>query len=76
MGSDYGPNGFVKGRVSQSKMQVTWTGWIVFVGFCVLLWVVVSRPVWMPLGEAIATVLILLGLAGLLVPRVRTKRNV
>jgi hypothetical protein len=66
----------VKGRVNQSKMQVTWTGWIVFVGFCVLLWVVVSRPVWMPLGEAIATVLILLGLAGLLVPRVRTKRDV
>ena len=57
------------------NMRINWTGVIVFTGFCGLLWTVLARPVWMPLGEGIATVLILLGLAGLLVPKIRKSRD-
>ena len=56
-------------------MQINWTGLIIFTGFCVLLWAAISHPVWMPLAEGIATVLILLGLAGLLVPKIRKSRD-
>ena len=57
-------------------MQINWTGLIVFAGFCVALAAVISRPTWMPLAEGAATLLILLGLAGLLLPRIRKSRGV
>jgi hypothetical protein len=52
-------------------MQVSWTGIFVFIAFCVALWFALARPVWMPAAEAIVTVLIVLGIAGVLMPRVR-----
>ena len=54
-------------------MRINWVGLVVFAAFCVALVMVVSRPAWMPLGEAAATILILLALAGLLVPRTRPR---
>jgi len=57
-------------------MQIKWTGLIVFVGFCMALGAALSRPAWMPLAEGVATVLILLGLAGFLLPRIRNRRGV
>jgi hypothetical protein len=56
-------------------MQIKWTGLIVFAGFCVALGAALSRPAWMPLAEGVATVLILLGLAGFLLPRIRKSRG-
>jgi len=56
-------------------MQINWTGLIVFTTFCVLLWAVLSRPVWLPVAEGVATVLILLALAGFLVPKLRKRRG-
>ena len=41
-------------------MRINWVGLVVFAAFCVALVMVVSRPAWMPLGEAAATILILL----------------
>jgi hypothetical protein len=52
-------------------MQVSWSGAAVFGGFCVLLSAALSRPEWSPLAEAGATVLILLGIAGVLEPRLK-----
>jgi hypothetical protein len=56
-------------------MHINWTGVIVFTGFCMLLWAVTARPAWMPLAEGIVTMLILLGLAGVLVPKNRKRRD-
>jgi hypothetical protein len=53
-------------------MQVSWAGVTVFVAFCIALWLALARPVWMPAAEAIVTVLILLGIAGVVLPRVRS----
>jgi hypothetical protein len=54
-----------------NNLRINWTGLIVFAGFCLALWAAISRPAWMPLAEGAATVLILFGIAGLLLPRVR-----
>lgn len=54
-------------------MQINRTGLIVFTAFCVLLWAALSRPAWLPVAEGVATVLILLGLAGFLLPRIRNR---
>ena len=56
-------------------MQINWTGLIVFTAFCVLLWAALSRPVWLPVAEGVATVLILLALAGFLLPKLRKHRG-
>jgi hypothetical protein len=57
-------------------MRINWIGLAVFIGFCVLLWAALSTPAWMPVAEGVATVLILLGLAGLLLPKLRKSRDV
>ena len=56
-------------------MTINWTGLIVFAGFCVAVWAAASRPAWMPLAEGVGTVLILLGLAGFLLPIIRKNRG-
>jgi hypothetical protein len=56
-------------------MQISWTGVVVFVAFCVALWLALSRPPWMPAAEAVATVLIMLGIGGVLLPRLRRSRG-
>ena len=56
-------------------MQINWTGLIVFAAFCVLLWAVLSRPVWLPVAEGVATVLMLLALAGFLLPKLKKHRG-
>lgn len=56
-------------------MQINWTGLIVFAAFCVLLGAALSRPTWTPVAEGVATVLILVALAGFLVPRLRKHRG-
>lgn len=56
-------------------MQINWTGLVVFAAFCVLLGAALSRPAWMPVAEGVASVLILLALAGFLVPRLRKHRG-
>jgi uncharacterized membrane protein len=53
-------------------MQVSWTGIVVFAAFCLALWFALARPAWMPAAEAAVTLLIMLGIAGILFPRVRT----
>jgi hypothetical protein len=57
-------------------MHLNWTGVTVFAGFCFLLWAALSRPTLMPIAEGIATVLILLGLAGFLLPKAAKRRDV
>jgi hypothetical protein len=52
-------------------MQISWSGLILFAGFCVALWAAVSQSTWMPLAEGIATVVIVLALGRLLWPKVR-----
>ena len=56
------------------QVQISWRGVTVFAAYCLLLSGAVSRPSWMPIAEAVATVLILFALAGFLVPWV-TKRG-
>jgi hypothetical protein len=56
-------------------MHINWTGVTVFVGFCVLLWAVLSRPAWTPVAEGVATVLILIGFAGLFIPKLKRMRG-
>ena len=56
-------------------MQINWTGLIVVTAFLVLLWAALSRPVWFPVAEGVATVLILLALAGFLLPKLRKHRG-
>jgi hypothetical protein len=56
-------------------MRINWIGLVVFAAFCLALVAVVSRPDWMPLAEAAATILILSGLAGLWLQR-RRRRGV
>ena len=60
---------------SRPIMQINWSGLIIFAAFCLLLWAVVSRPTWMPLAEGAATVLILLAIAGIAIPRLRKHRG-
>jgi ABC-type uncharacterized transport system permease subunit len=57
-------------------MQINRTGLMVFTAFCVLLWAAISQSAWMPVAEAVATVLILLGLAGILVPKINKQNDV
>jgi hypothetical protein len=52
-------------------MHISWTRIVVFVAFCLALWFGLARPVWMPAAEAIVTVLIMLGIVGVLLPSVR-----
>ena len=56
-------------------MQIDWTGLLVFAAFCLLLGAALSRPDWMPAAEGIASVLILLALGAMVLPRVRKNRG-
>jgi glucose-6-phosphate-specific signal transduction histidine kinase len=56
-------------------VQVSWTGAAIFAAFCLVLWVALANPPWRPLGEAAAGVLILVGFAGIVIPRLRKYRG-
>jgi len=56
-------------------MQINWTGLLVFAAFGLLLGAELSRPDWMPAAEGIASVLILLALGAMVLPRVRKNRG-
>ncbi len=56
-------------------MQVSWTGVAIFAAFCLFLWVAPANSTWRPLAEAAATALVLLGFAGIVIPRLRKYRG-
>jgi hypothetical protein len=56
-------------------MQVSWSRLAIFAAFCLVLWVALANPPWRPLAEAAAGVLILVGLAGIVIPRLRKYRG-
>lgn len=56
-------------------MQVPWSGIAIFSAVCLFLWVALANPTWTPLVEVAATVLILLGFAGIVIPRFRKYRG-
>jgi hypothetical protein len=49
-------------------MQVSWSGVVVFAAFCLMLWVAMERPAFTPVAEIVATVLIALGITGVMAP--------
>jgi hypothetical protein len=56
-------------------MQCSWTGVAIFAAFCLVLWVALADPTWRPLAEAAAGVLILVGFAGIVIPKLRKYRG-
>jgi hypothetical protein len=56
-------------------MQVSWSGVAIFAAFFLFLWAALANPPWRPLAEAAATILILLGFAGIVIPRLRKYRG-
>jgi hypothetical protein len=56
-------------------MQVPWSGVTIFGAFCLFLWVALANPTWTPFFEAAATVLVLVGFAGIVIPRLRKYRG-
>lgn len=56
-------------------MRINWKGLVVFLGFCFLLWAALSNSAWTPLAEGVATVLVLIGLAGFFLPRLKNLRG-
>jgi hypothetical protein len=58
-------------------MRINFMGLVVFLGFCFLFWAALSNSAWTwtPLAEGVATVLILIGFAGLFVPKLKKMRG-
>ena len=56
-------------------MRINWMGLVVFLGFCFLLWAALSNSAWTPLTEGVAAFLILIGFAGLFIPKLRKMRG-
>lgn len=56
-------------------MRISWMGLAVFVGFCFLLWAALANTVWTPLFEGVASLLILIGFAGLFMPKLKKMRG-
>jgi len=48
---------------------------VVFLGFCFLLWAALAHSAWTPVAEGVATVLILVGFAGLFIPKLKKMRG-
>jgi len=56
-------------------MRISWIGLVVFLGFCFLFWAALSNSAWTPLVEGVAAILILLGFAGLFLPKLKKMRG-
>jgi len=56
-------------------MHVSWSGVAIFGAFCLFLWMALANPTWTPFFEAAATVLVLVGFAGIVIPRLRKYRG-
>jgi hypothetical protein len=56
-------------------MQVSSSGLAIFAAFCLFLWVVLANPTWSPLAEIAATVLVLVGFGGIVMPRLKKYRG-
>lgn len=50
-------------------------GLVVFLGFCLLLSAALSNSAWTPVAEGVATALILIGFAGLFIPKLKKMRG-
>jgi len=56
-------------------VRINFMALVVFLGFCFLLWAALSNSAWTPVAEAIATALILIGFAGLFIPKLKKMRG-
>jgi hypothetical protein len=56
-------------------MRINWMGIVVFLGFCFLFWAALSNSAWTPLAEGVVTALILIGFAGLFIPKLKKMRG-
>jgi|RhiMetStandDraft_8_1073273.scaffolds.fasta_scaffold85536_2 hypothetical protein len=56
-------------------MQVSWSGVAMFAAVCLFLGVALANPTWKPFVEAAAAVLILVGFAGIAIPKLRKYRG-
>jgi len=62
-------------RSREVDVQIHWTGLAVFIACCLVVWAATTTPDWMPIAEGVASVLILLALAGFLIPRLGRNRG-
>ncbi len=56
-------------------MRINFTGVVVFAGFCFLFWAALSNSAWTSVAEGIASALILIGCAGMFIPKLKKMRG-